>query len=265
VLFVAEQAATSAVAGFAAGLWRRPAMLIQAMRHRAAFARTPYRTGMWVSAARGEGRLEEVTLTDGGRQRTVACDLLCAAYGLLPNTQLPRLLGCHVDGGATVVDEHQQTSILGVYAVGESTGVGGVDLALLEGEIAALTIAGDERATRVLVSRHDELATTAVAMERAFALRDELRHVCTPNTVVCRCEDATLGAMDARWSTRQAKLYTRAGMGPCQGRICGPALEFIFGWPADRVRVPAEPALISTLLAEAAEPAVDPHLQGASR
>jgi NADPH-dependent 2,4-dienoyl-CoA reductase/sulfur reductase-like enzyme len=265
VRLVAEQAAISAVAGFAFGLLRRPATLVQAMRHRAAFARTPYRTGTWVHSARGSGRLEEVTVTDGVRQRTIACDMLCVGYGLVPNTQLPRLLGCHVDGGATVVDEHRQTSVLGAYAVGEATGVGGVDLAIVEGEIAALAITGDERAVSVLDRRRTALATTAAAMERAFAPRAELREVCTADTVVCRCEDTRLGALDARWSARQAKLYTRVGMGPCQGRICGPALEFIFGWPADAVRVPAEPALLSTLLAEDAEPAAAPHLQGASR
>jgi NADPH-dependent 2,4-dienoyl-CoA reductase/sulfur reductase-like enzyme len=265
VLIVAEQAATSAVVGFAVGLWRRPGTLVQAMRHRAAFARTPYRTGLWASSARGDGRLQEVTLTDGAREHTIACDMLCVGYGLLPNTQLPRLLGCHVDGGATVVDEHQQTSILGAFAVGESTGVGGVDLALVEGELAAVAIVGDAGRLDALIRRRAALAATAAAMERAFAPRAELRDVATPGTVVCRCEDATVGAMDARWSARQAKLYTRAGMGPCQGRICGPALEFIFGWPADTVRMPAEPALLSTLLAEEGDPAPAPHLQGASR
>ncbi len=265
VLLVAEQAAMSAVARFAVGLWRRPATVVQAMRHRAAFARTPYRTGMWATSARGEARLEEVTLTDGVRQSTIACEILCVGYGLLPNTQLSRLLGCNVDGGATVVDEHQQTSVPGAYAVGEATGVGGVDLAIVEGEIAALAIADDERAARPLLRSRAALAATASAMERAFAPRAELRDVATPATVVCRCEDATLGAMDSRWSARQAKLYTRAGMGPCQGRICGPALEFIFGWPADTVRVPAEPALLSTLLAEQADQVAAPHFQGASQ
>jgi len=235
------------------------------MRHRAAFARTPYRPGTWVSSARGEGRLEEVTVTDGGRQRTFACDMLCVGYGLIPNTQLSRLLGCRVDHGATVVDAHQESSIPGVYAVGEASGIGGVDLALVEGELAALAITDDGRPMRALARRRAALAATADRMERAFAPRAELRHVCTADTVVCRCEDATLGAMDARWSARQAKLYTRAGMGPCQGRICGPALEFIFGWAGDTVRVPAEPALLSTLLAEEAEAAAAPHLQGASR
>jgi NADPH-dependent 2,4-dienoyl-CoA reductase/sulfur reductase-like enzyme len=262
VLLVAEQAAARAVALFAVGLLRRPATLVQAARHRAAFAGTPYRTGTWVRSARGDGRLEEVTLTDGTRDRTVACDTLCIGYGLLPNTQLARLLGCRTHGGATVVDERQQTSVPRVYAAGEATGIGGADLALIEGEIAALAVLG--RDTSALTRRRAAAAATAEAMERAFAPRAELRSVATGDTVVCRCEDVTLGAMDARWTMRQAKLYTRAGMGPCQGRICGPALEFLLGWPSDTVQVPTEPALLSTLLADAADRAAAPHHQGAS-
>jgi hypothetical protein len=87
----------------------------------------------------------------------------------------------------------------------------------------------------------------ADAMARTFAPRDELRAVATPQTLVCRCEDVPVSAFDAAWSPRQAKLYTRAGMGPCQGRVCGPALAFLYGWPADVVRAPVEPARLSAL------------------
>jgi D-hydroxyproline dehydrogenase subunit alpha len=71
--------------------------------------------------------------------------------------------------------------------------------------------------------------------------------------------------MNPNWTMRQSKLYTRAGMGPCQGRICSPALEFLFGWPADTVRIPAEPALLSTLLADGTEPVAAPQHKGAAR
>jgi D-hydroxyproline dehydrogenase subunit alpha len=265
VLLVAEQAATRAVTAFALGLWRRPGTLVQAARHRAAFVRTPYRTGTWVTSARGDGRLEEVSVTDGTRERAIACDSLCVGYGLLPNTQLPRLLGCRISRGATVVDERQETSVPRVYAVGEATGVGGVDLALVEGELAARAILGREGEARTLLRRRAALTSTAEAMDRAFAPRADLRRVATAGTVVCRCEDVTLGAMDPNWTMRQSKLYTRAGMGPCQGRICSPALEFLFGWPADTVRIPAEPALLSTLLADGTEPVAAPQHKGAAR
>jgi len=262
VALVAEQAPRDAVMRFASSLWRRPSALAQAVRYRAGFLRTPYKTGTWVTSARGDGRLEEVTLTDGHTARTIACDVLCSAYGLVPNTQLARLLGCEIARGAVVVDERQQTSRPRIYSMGETTGIGGVDLALVEGEIAALCVIGREADARRLYRRRTALRALADAMEVTFAPRAELRDVATPDTIVCRCEDVALGAIDAGWTMRQAKLYTRAGMGPCQGRVCGAALEFLFGWPADAVRVPAEPALLSTILADAGNVAAGPLHQG---
>ena len=64
---------------------------------------------------------------------------------------------------------------------------------------------------------------------------------------MCRCEDVALGRLRPEWTSRQAKLYTRAGMGPCQGRVCGSALEFLFGWSADTVRPPLFPVPLEAL------------------
>jgi D-hydroxyproline dehydrogenase subunit alpha len=86
------------------------------------------------------------------------------------------------------------------------------------------------------------LRRLAERMEGAFALRAELRDVVTLETIVCRCEDVAFGALDARWTPRQAKLYTRIGMGPCQGRICGAAMSYLCDWPPDSVRMPLGPS-----------------------
>jgi D-hydroxyproline dehydrogenase subunit alpha len=89
-------------------------------------------------------------------------------------------------------------------------------------------------------------------LEAAFAPRDELRDRVAADTIVCRCEDVGFGSLQPGWSARQAKLYTRAGMGPCQGRVCGPALEHLFGYTFAAARAPIVPATVSTLLAPAA-------------
>ena len=263
VVRVAEQAPPRAVRAFALGLWRHPSSLAQAARYRLAFASTPYAMGEWVIAARGDGRVEEVTITDGHTHRTIDCDLLAVAYGLVPNTRVARLVGCATARGAVLVDEHQRTSHPRAYSIGETTGIGGVDLALVEGQVAASHITG-RPVHRSLVRQRDSLRAMASMMDVAFAPRRELRDAVTPDTIVCRCEDVRFGALRAEWTMRQAKLYTRAGMGPCQGRVCGAALEYLNGWPADRVRVPVEPALISSILAEEADPAA-PRMQGVSR
>jgi hypothetical protein len=85
----------------------------------------------------------------------------------------------------------------------------------------------------------------------AFAPRDELRALATPETIVCRCEDVTRSALERCEKSREAKLHTRCGMGPCQGRICGPATEFLYGWNAASARPPVFPALVSTLAGDA--------------
>lgn len=253
LLLVAEQAPFAAVSRFASGLVTKPATLLQALRYRASFLRTSYHMGTWVTAARGAGRVEEVDITDGRSTRTLACDVLCAAFGLVPNTELARLLGCTVAAGAHVVDANQRTTCAGIYSAGESTGIGGVDLALIEGAIAGYSAAGREADAAPLHRVRDRLRIIASSMEQTFAPRAELATLARHDTIVCRCEDVTLGALRADWSPRQAKLYTRAGMGPCQGRVCGAALELIHGWPADSVRLPTEPSLFSSLIAGSAQ------------
>jgi NADPH-dependent 2,4-dienoyl-CoA reductase/sulfur reductase-like enzyme len=238
---VAEQASLGNVLAFAGGLWRRPTALAQAAVYRAGFLRTPYRADTWVTEARGDGRLEEIVITTKGGSRVLPCDALCVGYGLVPNSELARHIGCAVAAGVVNVDSRQQTTRPGIFSAGEATGIGGVDLALVEGQLAGLCAAGRAGSSEdftALQAGRARLNALATAMERAFAPRAELRSLARPDTIVCRCEDVTIGAIDSRWSARQAKLYTRAGMGPCQGRVCGAALQFMYGWEADSVRLP---------------------------
>ncbi|HET7622343.1 MAG TPA: FAD-dependent oxidoreductase [Gemmatimonadaceae bacterium] len=234
---VLEQAPAAALARFARTLWRHPSKLADGARYRSAFARTSYRTGSWVARAEGEGRVERVTLTDGRRQWSEECDLLCCSYGLVPNVDLASLLGCAIDDGMVVVDAAQRTSIPSVYAAGEPTGVGGELAALTEGEIAGLSAAGRDIDVSLARAR---LRWRAFATQLAlsFRPRPELRELAEPDTIICRCEDVPLSRIDPSWSVRQAKLYTRVGMGPCQGGVCGPACRFLFSWPHGRVRPP---------------------------
>ncbi|HEX3867421.1 MAG TPA: FAD-dependent oxidoreductase [Gemmatimonadaceae bacterium] len=257
LLIVAEQAPAASVFGYARSLWNRPAMLAQAASLRLQFARAKYATDAWIERATGDSCVREATIRRGASSSHVACDVVCTGFGLVPNVELARVIGCSVSDNAIVVDPRQETTVSGVFAAGEPTGIGGVDLALIEGEIAGAAALGERLDSR-LVARRAALADGAERMRRAFRVRDEVRCLATPETTVCRCEDVQSGALDRRWSARQAKLYTRAGMGSCQGRICGAALECLMGWPTDSVRPPVQPARISTLLAE--PPSTEPLL-----
>ena len=259
---VAEQAPFANVARFAAGLWRRPKTLAQAIALRARFASSRFSTGTWITAAEGDSAVREVTLTNGTTIRTLECDVLCVAFGLVPNTELARLLNCAVDGRVVRVDDRQATTVAGIYCCGEPTGIGGLDLALSEGEVAGF-VAGNHTVSEALIARRDAHRREAARLDRAFALRPELFALAKDDTIVCRCEDVRWGAIDRRWNARQTKLYTRLGMGPCQGRVCGAALECVLGWPADSVRVPTQPARCQTLIGVSASESL-PTEQGAS-
>jgi len=245
ILGIFEQASAARVINFGVQLLRFPGKLRDGAVYRAAARRAPYRTGAWIIEAHGDRLLQSVTVSTNGVVRTIECDYLGYGFHLVPNLELPRLLQCQIRSGYVDVSETQGTSVPGVYCAGESTGVGGLEKALCEGEIAGLICAGQSGSH--LYKRRDRQARFAKHLDRAFAPRPELKKLVTPDTFVCRCEDVPRRALDAMHSWREAKLQTRCGMGPCQGRICGPATEFLFGWNSEHARPPVLPARVSTI------------------
>jgi NADPH-dependent 2,4-dienoyl-CoA reductase/sulfur reductase-like enzyme len=229
VPLVAEQAAPLALLRFTAGL--SPAKLLQG----AVLATASFRPGSWVRRADGNGRLEQVELQDG---KIVRCDYLAVAFGFVPNDELATCLGC---------DHTERES---VYRAGESSDSGGLELSLVEGAIAGYSAAGRPDLAHKLFPKRAAALRFARRLKRTFTLREELRTLTEPDTVVCRCEDVPFGRLQTADSWRSAKLHFRCGMGPCQGRICGPAVQFLFNWRRESIRPPVFPARISSLISE---------------
>jgi NADPH-dependent 2,4-dienoyl-CoA reductase/sulfur reductase-like enzyme len=253
---IIEQAPLPRLARFAFGLLATPSKITQALQLASRLRDVPYLKNAFVRAAQpspfSEG-LQSVLIQQGSdpaNTRTIDCDYLACGYGLLPNLELAMALGCTVTH-AVQVDLHQQTSIPGVYCAGEGTGIGGVDLALAEGRIAGLAAAGssDTAAMSALHAERARWQRFARRLARAFALRPELRSLSADDTIVCRCEDVCHGELRQHHSWRSAKLHTRCGMGPCQGRICGGATDVLYGWRPEAVRLPLSPARIGSILA----------------
>jgi hypothetical protein len=121
----------------------------------------------------------------------------------------------------------------------------------LEGEIAGLACAG--KSTAHLLARRTQLVRFARRLNAAFAPRIELARLADAETLICRCEDVPRSALEPCRNWREAKLHTRCGMGPCQGRVCGPATELLFGWKQDSVRPPLAPARVETVAASTAQ------------
>ncbi len=242
---IAEQASLRSVAKFSASLISHPAKVLQAVQLRP----RRYLTGCWIEAALGNQQVESVRLRQGTRVWEERCDYVANAYGFIPNTELAAVLGCTIEKGFVKVGDLQKTSLVNVYCAGEAVGLGGVDSALVEGEIAGHAAAGQSIPSH-LFHKLQRAKSFARSLNQAFQLRAELRTLAQPETVVCRCEDVPLSRLRTCDSWRSAKLHERCGMGPCQGRICGPAVQFILGWEPSSVRPPIFPTRLDTLIEE---------------
>ncbi len=251
VLGIAEQAPWRNVLRFGFGLFAHPAKLGQAAQIKSRLIGVPYRCGVWPVRADGGAQIRGVTLTDGQSTWTEECDLLACAFGLAPNVELPLAAGCQLDDGFVRVDSWQATSVKGIYCAGEPAGVGGADCALVEGQIAGYAAAGQPALAQALFGRRAAWHKFRAALASAFALRPELKTLAAEDTLLCRCEDVPLGRVRRHHDWRDAKLQTRCGMGPCQGRVCGAAAKVILGWGMESVRPPVLPARVRSLILNA--------------
>ncbi|WP_245238530.1 NAD(P)/FAD-dependent oxidoreductase [Streptomyces sp. MZ04] len=233
-------------------LFTNPHKAVEALTHGAALLRrrVPVRLRSAVTEVHGTDRVEAVTVTRldrdwrpvRGTGRRIECDALAVGHGLVPQIELATTLGCATrplpDGTRTLaLDGLQGTSVPGLWAAGETGGVGGAQLARTEGELAGIAIAAQVLGrpvhggrVRELKRRRGRMRAFADAMATVHAPGSGWPQWLTDDTDVCRCEEVTagriheavedLGARDAR----TVKLLTRAGMGWCQGRMCGAAV-----------------------------------------
>lgn len=261
------------LARLAPALAAHPDKLAEAAGYAARLAahRIPIKYGHTVVAAHGQDRVEAVTvaaLDDKGEvipgsEARIACDSLAIGHGLLPHLDLALTLGARVEGDyvpAVWVDSEQRTSVPGLWAAGETTGIGGVALALVEGEIAGRSVAAwaqgpqrawlDEDHARDPAWSHAEqkrrgLRGFFAAVDAAYSPPAAWTERLTEDTTICRCEDVRAGAIRSAIADygasdlRTVKLLTRAGMGWCQGRVCGAAVAGLIAEGGDGARVAA--------------------------
>ncbi len=209
--------------------------------------RTPYRMGRAVIEARGDGRVEEVVTVRlrpdwspvPGTERTRTVDAVCVGHGFLPQLELPVAAGCALRAGEDFVDvdDDQRTSRACVFAAGEVTGIAGAPAAQAEGAVAGWVAAGgDSRAVPRLRRKRDSGRAFARRLARTHPIGSAWSEWLRAGTVVCRCEETTYDDLRRAWSqpatsgARAVKLGTRAGLGPCQARVCGATVADLAGW-----------------------------------
>lgn len=249
--------------------------------------RVPYRMRSAVIAALGEdevrgvrvARLDAAWCVIPGSERTIDCDTVAVGYGFTPSTEIAVQVGAGMipdrDGSlVATVDEAQRSSVPGVFVAGEACGVGGAELALVEGELAGLHAAAaaggatpDPARVRRLGGRRAHGRAFAAALHEAYPVRSGWGAWLAPDTIVCRCEEVPVSAIHeavdelGAEDPRAAKLFARPGMGLCQGRVCGYATACVVAarrgrevTPADlagtSARPIAQPVSMSVLAAE---------------
>ncbi|MGE7469492.1 FAD-dependent oxidoreductase [Bosea sp. NPDC003192] len=232
-------------------------------------ARVPIHSGAAIRAIHGTVGVEAVTIGPvdrdwrpvDGAKHTIATDSVCLGFGLLPSTEVTRLLGAghryepELGGWIPTVDASLQTSVPGLFVAGDGAGVRGADAAPLSGELAALGVnsrlgrGGDlaSQAAKIEAAWHRSsrfgAAMSALAMPPPGAAA-----MIAAETTVCRCEGLTRTTLDMAIAagTRtlaDLKATTRCGMGPCGGRVCGEAAAMLIaaatGWNRETIGQPS--------------------------
>ncbi|HCY85539.1 MAG TPA: FAD/NAD(P)-binding oxidoreductase [Desulfobacteraceae bacterium] len=243
-----------------------------------------------VITATGNGRFKTTVLASidpkgriiPGTEMEIQAGALTVGYGFAPNIELGVQAGCRTGykpslGGWVLETPHSryETSVPGIYAAGEPTGVGGAKKSWIDGRLAAMGILKSDGkvpaarhkqrfdATRAHLRRQAEHQLAyAGFLNRLTALPDAAYTTIPDETLICRCEAVTMG--DIRKRITQGfdtpavlKKATRCGMGRCQGRICGPVTQDIIrvltankpDAPATgtRARVPVKPVPAAAL------------------
>lgn len=250
---------------------RSPARLLQGawLRVRLRGRGIPVLTGhtlLGVTAYSG-GLRATVAPPDGGPTWTVDVDRVAAGDGFTPQVELAVALGARTkvdprDGSVVVdTDPDQRSSADGVFAAGEATGIGGAGQAAATGRVAGLAAAAHLGAQAAIPGRLRRRAARyarfADVLHQVTGVPAGWTRQASDDTVLCRCERVTFGqarhAIDTLGTAdpRSLKLVTRVGMGPCQGRVCGPAAADLLGadptsYAHRPVAVPVPLALFAT-------------------
>jgi len=227
-------------------LLRNPPKIFMALTYfrllRSGKVKVRYNKAIVAAQANNHGNLHSITVADIAADftvrssSTVNCDVAAISWGFTPDTSLATALGVKqvvaIDGSVVVsVDTNQETTHahpgVRIFAAGESTGIGGSDLALIEGAIAGIAASGKSTGLNQLRKIRRRLQSFANALQDVYPVSNGWKSWLTPETIICRCEEVThKDLQDAindygADNPRDIKSFTRCGMGLCQGRTCG--------------------------------------------
>jgi NADPH-dependent 2,4-dienoyl-CoA reductase/sulfur reductase-like enzyme len=236
------------------GIWGNWDFLKEGLRYLRSIqkAGVPLLRSHIILEARGDGQVEEAVVAKVDKNwrprlntaRSVKVDTICLGYGLVSSTELTMLAECEhkydlrQGGYIPLRKANMETSVPGIYAVGDGAGVAGRKVAIEEGRIAGLSVAGAlghiseadaGEKIKPYRKRLNRINRFRKILDDISLPRAGLYELATDDTVICRCEEVTLKQLKAALADdtiqmKDFKRMTRMGMGPCEGRMCGPSM-----------------------------------------
>lgn len=224
----------------------------------------------------GTTHVSGVKWTGSSGEASLECENVFLHHGVIPNVNLTMAARCEHRWDniqacfRPVVDDFGRTSCDWLVSAGDGAGIAGAKSAALSGEIAALAIAHDlgvldaqelERQSAPLLSQRRKDQLIRPFLDARYLPLPNFRAPENPNIIICRCEEVRRGDIACAVAEgcpgpNQFKSFTRAGMGPCQGRMCGNTVVESFsadtGKSPDaigyyRIRMPVKPVTIGEI------------------
>jgi NADPH-dependent 2,4-dienoyl-CoA reductase/sulfur reductase-like enzyme len=225
----------------------------------------------------GDERVESISFKRNGQIQRIASDQVLLHHGVIPNINMANAFGCtlHWDeqlhAWTPTLDEWFESSVPEIAIAGDGAGIAGAASAAVRGRIVAVAAAAVlgriDQATRDRIAAPMKKEASRLARGRRFIdilyrPGAEFLRPKDPSTIVCRCEEIRAGQIrdivrDLNvQGPNQLKAYLRAGMGPCQGRMCGPSVIELIAEQRDvpvpevghlRLRMPVKPITLSEI------------------
>ena len=224
------------------GALRTPAYLLKGQRLLSAIRRSgiPHVRHVTRLSVEGDGHAEAVQYTAKGRTSTLTAGVVLLHQGVVPNVQLTRSIGCEHRWDEAQLCWHPctdgwgETTVPNLFIAGDGGGIHGAIAAQTAGALTALAVSNRLGALS-RDARDEQAAPLRRQLDRHRAVRPFLDTLYRPadafrrpadETIVCRCEEVRAGEIRAMarlgcTGPNQTKSFSRCGMGPCQGRLCG--------------------------------------------
>ncbi len=206
--------------------------------------------------ANPDGPITGLRWSNGRKISETPLQALALGWHLRSETQLSQILRLPSDFDhvqrqhCPSTDGKGCSPVLGIYLAGDGVDILGADAAQIGGRQAARALLIDLGylhnwlgKLKAIVDRlrYIRLRTFAKGLSVAFPTPSEDSFRALPEyTILCRCENVTHGEVRAaaeNWKCQdinRIKALTRAGMGRCQGRYCGAALEAMLATQSGR-------------------------------